>query len=89
MVTERGQNARHGPDKSARLGAWGWFAVVALIVLLAAAVWYSIFAWQQVPSVGIPPIGWLFLILGVVFTLAVGGGLMALLFYSSRKGKDF
>ena len=81
--------ADRGSDKAARLGAWGWFAVVALVALLAAAVCYCIFAWQQVPSVGIPPIGWLFLVLGVVFTTAVGGGLMALLFYSSRKGKDF
>jgi hypothetical protein len=38
--------------------------------------------------VGIPAIGWIFLVAGVIVTLLVGGGLMALLFYSSRKGKD-
>ena len=76
-------------NKAARLGAWGWFAILALVALLAGAVFYGISAWQQVPSVGIPPIGWFFLALGVIFTVVVGGGLMALLFYSSRKGKDF
>lgn len=76
-------------NKANGLGAWGWFAIVALVALLVGAVCYSIFAWQQVPSVGIPPIGWLFLVLGVIFTIVVGGGLMLLLFYSSRKGKDF
>jgi phosphoglycerol transferase MdoB-like AlkP superfamily enzyme len=77
------------PNKATGLGAWGWFAIVALVVLLAGAVCYGIFAWQQVPSVGIPPTGWFFVVLGVVFTVVVGGGLMFLLFYSSRKGKDF
>jgi phosphoglycerol transferase MdoB-like AlkP superfamily enzyme len=76
-------------NKATRLGGWGWFAIVALVALLLAAVCYSILAWQDVPNVGIPPIGWLFLVLGVIFTMLVGGGLMALLFYSSRKGKDF
>jgi len=64
-------------------------AIVALVALLVGAVCYSIFAWQDVPNVGIPPIAWLFLVLGVIFTVVVGGGLMILLFYSSRKGKDF
>jgi phosphoglycerol transferase MdoB-like AlkP superfamily enzyme len=76
-------------NKANGLGAWAWFAIVALVALLAGAVCYGIFAWQQVPNVGIPPIGWLFLVLGVVFTLLVGGSLMFLLFYSSRKGRDF
>jgi hypothetical protein len=32
--------------------------------------------------------GWVALVLGVVFSLAVGGGLMALVFVSSRRGHD-
>ena len=35
-----------------------------------------------------PTEGWMALVLGVVFSLIVGVGLMALLFYSSRKGYD-
>jgi len=81
--------SKGAPDKSNGLSAWGWFAIVALVALLAGAVCYAVFAWQQVPNVGISPKGWLFLVLGVIFTTLVGGGLMLLLFYSSRKGKDF
>lgn len=83
------------PDKESqrsgdrRLSGWGWFAIVALFGILAAAIWYCIHAWSEMGGVGITPAGWLFLGLGVVFTIVVGGGLMALLFYSSRKGKDF
>lgn len=79
------------PRKSAerRLGAWGWVALVALFALLAGAIWYCIHAWSELPGVGISPVGWLFLVLGVVLTIVVGGGLMFLLFYSSRKGRDF
>jgi hypothetical protein len=32
--------------------------------------------------------GWTFLVLGVVVTIGLGGGLMALVFYSSRHDMD-
>jgi hypothetical protein len=32
--------------------------------------------------------GWIALILCTIFTLAIGGGLMALVFHSARKGYD-
>jgi len=35
-----------------------------------------------------PTWGWLMMGLGIFFTLLVGGGLMALVFYSSRAGFD-
>jgi hypothetical protein len=70
------------------LGKPGWIAVVVLTCCLAAALWYAIHAWQSLPGVAMSPLGWLFLILGALFTLAVGGGLMALLFYSSRHNHD-
>jgi hypothetical protein len=80
---------RWGESGIRRLGLWGWFAVVALLGLLAAAVAYAIHAWRMLAGVAIPPTGWVFLVLGVTMTLTVGAGLMALLFYSNRKGKDF
>ena len=64
-------------------------AIVALFGLLAAALWYALHAWGALGNVGISPAGWIFLVAGVVFTFLVGAGLMALLFYSSRKGRDF
>jgi hypothetical protein len=73
----------------ASLGPAGWVALAALFGFLAWAIWYVVHAWGLLGGVSISPVGWLFLILGVVFTIAVGAGLMGLLFYSSRSGKDF
>ena len=78
-------NAPRGP----RLGPAGWLALIVLFALLAAAIWYAVGAWSQLGGVGISPIGWFFLSMGVIVTTLVGAGLMGLLFYSSRKGKDF
>jgi hypothetical protein len=71
-----------------RLGPWGWFAIAVLSGFLIAAIVYAIHAWNALAGVGISTAGWLFLMLGAVFTLGVGGGLMALLFYSSRHHYD-
>ena len=67
----------------------GWIAIIAMFGFLASAIIYSVHAWGLLAGVGMSPLGWLFLVLGVILTVAVGAGLMALLFYSSRKGKDF
>ncbi len=76
-------------SRSRRLGGWGWFAILVLFALLGSSIWYCVHAWRELPGVGIPAVGWVFLGLGVVFTIVVGAGLMVLLFYSSRKGRDF
>ncbi len=80
------------PPRSAsgsRLGPWGWIALVVLALFLAAAIWYAIWAWGRMSGVEISTAGWIFLVAGVFFTILVGGGLMALLFYSNRTGRDF
>ncbi len=83
------------PDKSGQspqesaLGIAGWIAIVVLAGFLVGGILYAIHGWNALPDTTIPPLGWVFMILGVIFTLLVGGGLMALMFYSSRKGKDF
>jgi TRAP-type C4-dicarboxylate transport system permease small subunit len=71
------------------IGPAGWVAIIVLLGFLAWALWYAIHAWNRLAGVGISPAGWIFMGLGAVVTLLVGGGLMALVFYSSRKGKDF
>jgi hypothetical protein len=76
-------------DDSRRVGSAGWLAVFVLGGFLVLAVWYAVVMWGQVPDVGIPATGWLFLILGVVVTVLIGAGLMALVFYSSRHNRDF
>jgi hypothetical protein len=74
---------------SGRLGLWGWVAIVALFGLLAAAISYAVHAWRMLGGVGIPMAGWVYITLGTAITIVFGAGLMALLFYSSRKGRDF
>ncbi len=62
--------------------------VVALLAMLAAALWYAASAWLTVSGPPIPTAGYVAMIFGVVFSLVVGVGLMWLLFYSSRHGYD-
>lgn len=71
------------------IGPAGWIAIIVLTGFLLWGIWYAVHAWNQLAGVGISTAGWVFMVLGVVFTLLVGGGLMALVFYSNRKGKDF
>jgi hypothetical protein len=71
-----------------RLGVAGWIAIVVLLGFLAAAIAYAVHAWNAMSGVSISPLGWLFMALGVFFTIAVGGGLMGLVFYSSRHDYD-
>ena len=70
-----------------RLGVWGWFAIVVLLAFLVVAIVYAIHAWNVVDAT-VSPLGWVFMAMGVIFTIAVGGGLMALVFYSSRHDYD-
>jgi len=80
---------RKQDETEGHIGVAGWIGIVILMGLLGAAIWYAQHAWGQMPGVGLSPLGWLFLVMGVLVTVVVGAGLMALLFYSSRKGKDF
>jgi hypothetical protein len=65
-----------------------YLIVVPLVALLAFAVWFAIRAWNSVESAPIPTSGYVALWLGVIFSLVIGCGLMALIFYSSRRGYD-
>lgn len=71
-----------------RLGVAGWIAVVVMAGLLIAAVLYAADVWRGLSDVAMSGTGWVFLILGAVLTIAVGGGLMALVFYSARHDYD-
>jgi hypothetical protein len=65
-------------------------ALAPLFALLLLAVWFAGSAWVHLGSAEdpIPLYGYLALAGGVLFSLLVGGGLMALVFYSSRHGYD-
>ena len=64
------------------------YIAVPLIALLVAAIAFSVAAWTRLTEVQIPLSGWLAIAGGVLVTLLIGGGLMALVFYSNRKGYD-
>jgi hypothetical protein len=61
--------------------------IVALLALLVAAVALVVHVWRAT-DVEIPAYGWAALAAGSFFSVLVGGGLMALVFYSSRAGYD-
>ena len=62
--------------------------IVPLLALLAASIWFAIYAWTAIEGPAVPVEGQIAMGLGIVFSLLVGCGLMALLFYSSRRGYD-
>ena len=76
------------PEKNKKLSPAGWVALVVLAGLLAGSLWYAIHAWTALAGVAMSAAGWFYLILGALFTLALGAGLMALVFYSSRHDYD-
>jgi hypothetical protein len=65
-----------------------WVAVGVAITVMAVVIAVSVFNWLAIDSSDIDLNGWIALILGVLVTLAVGIGLMALIFVSSRRGYD-
>ncbi|MCK1393055.1 hypothetical protein [Bradyrhizobium sp. 1] len=65
--------------------------IVALCAMLALAVVGIVWAWNAsngVDDVAMDENGWIALGLGSFFSLVIGCGLMALMFFSSRRGYD-
>jgi hypothetical protein len=67
----------------------GWIAILVLCLLFGAALYGAYQGWTaHSGEIQVPAWGYAFLIGGVVIGLLVGCGLMALLFYSNRRGYD-
>ena len=62
--------------------------IILLLAILAGAVFVGHYGWVSAGDAAMPAWGWLMMGLGIFFTLLVGGGLMALVFYSGRAGFD-
>jgi hypothetical protein len=73
---------------SSRIGAGSWIILIVLLALLVATGVLGYIGWNLGGSTAVPASGYIALTLGVIFSLVVGFGLMALIFYSSRKGYD-
>lgn len=63
-------------------------AVAAAIAVVVALIALMTSAWTGFGDSGMSAGGWFALVLGVLATLALGIGLMALVFISSRRGYD-
>jgi hypothetical protein len=73
---------------NSKLSAAGWLALLVLGVFFFVSLWYAAKVWTSMAGVQMSGFGWFFLGLGVVVTIALGAGLMALVFYSSRHDMD-
>jgi hypothetical protein len=72
-----------------KVGLGTILTLAVLIGLLLMAIVFMAIGWDA-PEGGTPmsSMGWVAMILGVMVTLALGAGLMALMFYSNRHGRD-
>jgi len=61
--------------------------LLLLVALLGLAVWWAVYAWNSI-DVEMSIHGYIAMILGIVFSLVIGCGLIVLMFYSSRHGYD-
>ncbi|WP_244521869.1 hypothetical protein [Bradyrhizobium embrapense] len=68
--------------------AGSWTIVTVLLLLLAGTLVIAVLGWSSGSGADVPASGYVALALGVLFSLAVGFGLMGLVFYSSRGGYD-
>lgn len=65
--------------------------ILGMVALFGLLVWAMYFAFASFVHIGgddIPGYGYAAIVGGVLFSLVVGGGLMALVFYSNRHGYD-
>jgi hypothetical protein len=75
-------------EENSQLSAAGWIALAILGGLFFVSLWYAIKVWTSMAGVHMSGWGWFTLVLGIVVTIGLGGGLMALVFYSSRHDYD-
>lgn len=65
-----------------------WVALGVAMLAMASVIAVSVVNWESIGDSGISVNGWIALVLGVLVTLAIGVGLMTLVFISSRRGYD-
>jgi hypothetical protein len=81
-------NWRNLVSSAKALGGASYAVLAALFALLIFTLAVAGMGWHMAAGTDVPPGGYVALIAGVVFSLVVGIGLMALVFYSSRAGYD-
>jgi hypothetical protein len=62
--------------------------LLSLLAMLAGAIGFAWYVWRELGDVEISIYGWLALAGGITVTLALGIGLMWLVYFSNRRGFD-
>jgi len=75
------------PERGSLSGSQFVSLGVLLAILIVTVVWATT-VWTSSSNVAMSKHGWIALGLGTFFSLVIGCGLMALMFYSSRSGHD-
>jgi hypothetical protein len=65
-----------------------WIGVAAAAVALTVVIAVVAGFWNELGDTGLSAGGWIAMALGILATLALGIGLMSLVFISSRRGYD-
>jgi hypothetical protein len=65
-----------------------WIAAAAAVAVVLAVAVVIVEFWSGIGDSEISEAGWFAMALGIVVTLALGIGLMSLVFFSSRRGYD-
>ena len=65
-----------------------WIAVAIAVAVVAAIIVPVVGLWSGIGDAGLSVGGWIAMALGILATLALGIGLMALVFISNRRGYD-
>jgi hypothetical protein len=71
-----------------RLGIGQLMVLAALLVILLITMVWAVSVWNATADAVMSKHGWIALGLGTFFSLLIGCGLMALMFFSSRSGHD-
>jgi hypothetical protein len=83
---EKVMNPIRSESRAAGIGSYIILAIL-LVLLIATAVVAGL-GWSSAAEVKVSRSGYIAMSLGILFSLAFGIGLMALVFYSSRAGYD-
>jgi len=76
-------------SKSSRIGSW--IVLATLVLFLVLAIVFLFVGWgpgELATGQSMSTAGYIAMAFGIVATLALGIGLMGLVFYSNRKGHD-
>jgi hypothetical protein len=71
-----------------RIGVGQIILLTVLVGLLILTAFWAVSVWNDTSGVEMGKHGWIALGLGTFFSLLIGCGLMALMFFSSRSGHD-